>query len=323
MKSVLVYKSPQVRVVEGANVGDELTFARELFLDDTYMLEPLARCERLLVRFETDGLFVGKKGEVGQSGQRLYVDCCVTFMSERGQTAEALVLVEVNDDQFAVAVYLMPLSKLDAKTRYTLIGVDSEKAPEKFAHTACVFFAKGTRITLSTGMPKPIEELNAGDEILTRDAGVQEIRWIGQVTMRASGAFAPVAMKAGALSNVNDLVLGPEHRLFIYQRSDELGTGRSETLVRVRHLVNGNDVIRIEAGYIEYYQILFDEHQFIYAKGLPVESQLLDQHSLLALPKEAQTGLKDHDTIYSTLEVSEDILQTPNALELLRKATGR
>ena len=115
------------------------------------------------------------------------------------------------------------------------------------------FFAKGTRITLSTGMPKPIEELNAGDEILTRDAGAQEIRWIGQVTMRASGAFAPVLMKAGALSNVNDLVLGPEHRLFIYQRSDELGTGRSETLVRVRHLVNGNDVIRIEAGYIECY----------------------------------------------------------------------
>ena len=66
MKSVLVYKSPQVRVVEGANVGDELTFARELFLDDTYMLEPLARRERLSVRFETDGLFVGKKGEVGQ-----------------------------------------------------------------------------------------------------------------------------------------------------------------------------------------------------------------------------------------------------------------
>ncbi|MEK9978936.1 MAG: Hint domain-containing protein, partial [Paracoccaceae bacterium] len=143
----------------------------------------------------------------------------------------------------------MPLSKLDAKTRYTLIGVNSEKAPEKFARTACVFFARGTRITLSIGMLKPIEELNAGDEILTRDAGVQEIRWIGQVTMRASGAFAPVLMKAGALNNVNDLVLGPEHRLFIYQRSDELGTGRSETLVRVRHLVNGNDVIRIEAGY--------------------------------------------------------------------------
>ena len=47
MKSVLVYKSPQVRVVEGANVGDELTIPRELFLDDTCMLELLARHERL------------------------------------------------------------------------------------------------------------------------------------------------------------------------------------------------------------------------------------------------------------------------------------
>ena len=65
MKSVLVYKSPQVRVVEGANVGDKLTYAREIFLDDTNMLEHLARRERLSVRFETDGLFVGKKGEVG------------------------------------------------------------------------------------------------------------------------------------------------------------------------------------------------------------------------------------------------------------------
>ena len=67
-------------------------------------------------------------------------------MSERGHTAEALVPVEVNDDEFAVAVYLMPLSKLDAKTRYTLIGVDSEKAPEKFTRTAFVFFARGTRL---------------------------------------------------------------------------------------------------------------------------------------------------------------------------------
>ena len=67
-------------------------------------------------------------------------------MSERGHTAEALVPVEVNDDEFAVAVYLMPLFKLDARTRYKLIAVDSEKALEKFTHTACVFFARGTRL---------------------------------------------------------------------------------------------------------------------------------------------------------------------------------
>ena len=45
MKSVLV-PSPQC-AVEGANVGDALTLARELFLDDLCMLELLARQERL------------------------------------------------------------------------------------------------------------------------------------------------------------------------------------------------------------------------------------------------------------------------------------
>ena len=67
-------------------------------------------------------------------------------MSERRHNAEALVIVEVSDDEFVVAVYLMPLSKLDAKTRYTVIAVDSEKSPEKFTHTVCVFFARGTRL---------------------------------------------------------------------------------------------------------------------------------------------------------------------------------
>ena len=68
----------------------------------------------------------------------------------------------------------------------------------------------------------------------------------------------------------------------------------------MRHLVNVNDVRRIEAA-ISMPQILFDKHQFIYAEVL-VESQLLDQHSLLAVPKEAQMGLKDRpEEIYSTL----------------------
>ena len=57
-----------MRVVEGANVGDELTIPRELFLDDTCMLELLAR-RTTSVRFETDGLFVGKKGEFDKAAK--------------------------------------------------------------------------------------------------------------------------------------------------------------------------------------------------------------------------------------------------------------
>ena len=72
----------------------------------------------------------------------------------------------------------MPLFKLDARTRYKLTPVDSEKALEKFA-TACVFFARAPDYTFD-GMLKLIEELNAGAEILTRDAGVRKSGGLGR-----------------------------------------------------------------------------------------------------------------------------------------------
>jgi len=61
--------------------------------------------------------------------------------------------------------------------------------------------------------------------------------------MRAKGDFAPVVIKAGALNNMHDLVVSPEHRLFVYQQQDKLGIGRAETLVRAKHLVNGKEFI--------------------------------------------------------------------------------
>ena len=95
-----------------------------------------------------------------------------------------------------------------------MVGVDRENAEERFAQITCVSFVKGTRITLSSGALKPIEELEVGEKIITRDKGVQEICWIGQSTVRATGDFAPVVIKAGALNNMHDLVVSPESLLF-------------------------------------------------------------------------------------------------------------
>ena len=57
-----------------------------------------------------------------------------------------------------------------------------------------------------------------GDRVLTSDDGVQAIRWIGVTTLRATGALAHIVIEAGALNNEHDLVVSPDHRLFIYQR---------------------------------------------------------------------------------------------------------
>ena len=153
----------------------------------------------------------------------------MTIMFKVGQTAEAIILVEVNWDGFAVALYVMALKDLRLNTRSTMIEIDKETALEKFAHAARGFFAKDTSIMLASGALKAIEQLKACHEIMTRDSEEQKIRWIGYVTMRASGEFAPVLIKAKTLNNIAKLVLGPEQGLLNYQRSDTMSAARGNT----------------------------------------------------------------------------------------------
>src|SRR5690606_23181699 len=134
------------------------------------------------------------------------------------------VLVEVEDGAVA-QVYLLPLVTLLPKTNYRLVGIDRDSALARFGEVACVSFTRGTHITLASGAQVPIENLRVGDKVLTRDDGPQAIRWIGHTTLRAVGDFAPVVIAKGALHNENDLIVSPDHRLFVYQRTDRLGAG--------------------------------------------------------------------------------------------------
>jgi hypothetical protein len=136
----------------------------------------------------------------------------------------------------------MSLANLRPETDYRLVYADRDTAAAKFGDVACVRFARGTHITLASGAQVPIEDLKIGDRVLTRDAGQQDIRWIGGKTLRAVGDYAPVVIREGALFHSRDLVLFPDRRLFIYQREDRIGAGRSEVLVKVRHLINGDTV---------------------------------------------------------------------------------
>ena len=132
--------------------------------------------------------------------------------------------------------------------------------PLRFAQVACVSFTRGTRLSLATGEQRAVEALKIGDKLLTRDDGPQEIRWIGHHTVRALGDFAPVMITKGTLHNENDLLVSPDHRLFVYQREDKLGAGRAEVLLKARHLVNGESVFVQEGGFVDYFQILFEKN---------------------------------------------------------------
>ena len=181
---------------------------------------------RLLpVILSDDGPHFGTNGDTGTEGNALFLDSCVTLMTQNADTVEALLIVEVDEHDGVENIYVMPFSPMVEGIEYTLVGVDRENAEERFAQITCVSFVKGNASRCPLVL-KPIEELEVGEKIITRDKGIQEIRWIGQSTMRATGDFAPVVIKAGALNNMHDLVVSPEHRLFVYQRQDKLGTGR-------------------------------------------------------------------------------------------------
>jgi len=327
--SVPVYVAGVVRATDGANMGDLISFADDLILDDVYELEHGAQPARLaLSTRDTAGFAIGPDTGIGTPGAVVHLDCALTFMSPDGSTSEALLLVEVDAQGNVAAIYLSPFSALDTRSEYRLVGIDRAQAGRKLAQLACVSFTRGTQITLASGAQRAVEDLVAGDRLLTRDDGVQTLRWIGTTTTRAAGEFAPIRIAAGTLNNSADLLVSPDHRLFIYQRSDVLGAGRAELLVKARHLVNGTSVTVQIGGFVDYFQLLFDSHQIIYAEGIAAESMLIDQRTRAVLPEGLSRSLGTHvkghsDLPHAGLDAPEGLLQRPDAAGLLKKASGR
>ncbi len=328
-QSIRVFQAYDFTVVNGANLGDPISFADELDLDDTYELHRNAKPYRLSLIADAGGHFkVASDTDLGRPGATVHLDSCLTLMSANGSTTEMLVLVEVDDNGDVAEVYALPLAAITPRTGYALVGFDRDVARQKYAEVACVSFTRGTHITLSSGAQKPVEELQIGDTILTRDDGVQKLRWVGQSTVRAVGDFAPIRIRAGTLHNENDLLVSPDHRLFIYQRSDKLGAGRHEVLVRARHLINGDSVRVEDGGFVDYFQLLFDEHQIIYAEGIAAETLLVDTRTRQFLPDDVSASLSSDRSGHTArphmeFEVEEKLLKDLDVAEILRRASTR
>jgi hypothetical protein len=325
--SLPVLNAQQMRAESGANAGDTMSFAEDLVLDDVYVLLEGAPALDLNLNLTPDGTFsITTRTQTGTPGATVILDACTTWMTPDGKTTEILIFVELDADGLVADLFLLPLSPMITKTDYRLVGIDTQNPRAKLAAVACVSFTEGTHITMATGEQRRIEDLNPGDRVLTRDDGPQEVRWIGRSTMRAVGDFAPIRIASGVLHNTGDLIVSPEHRLFIYQRSDELGVGRSEVMVRARHMVNGTTITRLDGGFVDYYQLLFDSHQIIFAEGIAAETLLLDDRTEHALPQDMAAQFLPHKQAHATsehhdLEVTDSISSTPDLAEILRRAS--
>ena len=126
----------------------------------------------------------------------------------------------------------------------------------------------------------PVEDLEVGDMVMTRDHGYQPIRWVGRrdlgaEELAANPAFAPVCIPQGAFGAdmpERDLVVSPQHRILMHGAKAEILFGEHEVLIAATHLVGFQGVHRTQPKTVSYIHILFDEHEIVRSDGAWTES---------------------------------------------------
>lgn len=153
-----------------------------------------------------------------------------------------------------------------------------------------ICFSRGARILTPQG-ERAVEDLRPGDLVETLDHGPQPIRWVGSSRRAAQGSLAPILIRAGALGNARDLRVSPQHRMLISGWQVDLLFGEDEVLVPAKALENGTTILRDPGGIVEYFHLLFDQHEVIWAEGAASESFHPGQQGWNALDEPARTEI--------------------------------
>ena len=151
-------------------------------------------------------------------------------------------------------------------------------------------FTPGTTIATPRG-ERLVEDLREGDRIITRDNGIQEIRWAGRKDMAGQQLarnphLKPILIKAGALGNglpERDMVVSPNHRVLVASDLTQLYFEEREVLAAAKHLVGSEGVHELDAMQTSYIHFMFDRHEVVLSNGCWTESFQPGDYSLKGL----------------------------------------
>lgn len=159
------------------------------------------------------------------------------------------------------------------------------------AGTMIVCFTRGTLIETEYGL-RAIEDLKAGDRVYTRDNGLKPISWIGAskltgAALAAKANLRPIRIKAGALAPKvpsADLMVSPQHRILVRSKIAQRMFGTDEVLVAAKQLlqIEGIDIAE-GLSEVEYFHMLFDQHEIVLSNGAETESLYTGKQALKSL----------------------------------------
>lgn len=157
-------------------------------------------------------------------------------------------------------------------------------------------FLSGTLIETPDGL-KAIETLVEGD-IVVGFAGDELTlrrvlhRRIDTRELHANPKLQPVRIMAGALGDglpKNDLFVSRQHRMLVRSKITERMFGETEVLISAIKLTELPGISVVQSmNDVEYFHLVFDKHEVIYAEGSPTESLFPGPEALKAISQEAR-----------------------------------
>lgn len=223
----------------------------------------------------------------------------ITGLDENGiEVTQSITLLagdpRVVQTPTAIDVSLLPIDPIFAPGTDVTVDVTSvfgtdpgdPGGPEQTVSTQhllaiVVCFTPGTYIRTLDGEVL-IEDLVAGDRVVTRDHGAQSISWIGSTTLSGSYVAAnkrlrPILIRKGALGPnqpERDMRVSRQHRILVRDWRAEMLFGKPDgVLVPAFTLCNDSTIIEDRPTEdVTYIHMAFDNHEVVYADGIEAES---------------------------------------------------
>jgi len=188
-------------------------------------------------------------------------------------------------------------------------------------------FTPGTAIATPRG-ERLVEELQVGDRIITRDNGIQEIRWIGHKEMSGKALvnaphLKPILIKAGALGNglpERDMLVSPNHRVLVSNDRTQLYFEESEVLAAAKHLVGAPGIHALDVMSTTYIHFMFDRHEVVLSNGAWTESFQPGDYSLKGIGNAQRTEIFE---LFPELKTRDGIDGYQAARKALKKHEAR
>jgi hypothetical protein len=264
---------------------------RETFSSDTAFRNHAAAAARAVIGQATDKLVEASASPAGRPDR--------SFRLSDGRETWMATMISISGLEHPLLLFAdgVPPAGLPLRIEW----VETFGITKGVGRASGVFgLTSGTWIE-TPGGSRQIEHLSAGDKVLTLDAGVQELIWIGARTLSIGELWrapelAPVKLCQGALDRFRadePLVVSPYQRLLMRGRhagAEEV----TEALVAARDLVDGDAILR-EALHrpVTYFLLLLEQHHVIMANGFETEAFHPSAAPLHALPEAERQRLFD------------------------------